>query len=384
MQRPTVESCVQFLLELGRVNTTQPKGNESLLVDLIENIFKKYDIEKQRFDHGDNRSSLIIKIPGKENFGGIAFCGHLDTVSLGDESLWSHPPLGFEMEKGLVYGRGAADMKGGVASIIEMGRCILESDIDLEKPVYLCFTADEEVGGIGILSMLDSDWLQKVDEVVICEPSDEKIGIAEKGALWLKIEIKGKSSHGSRPEIGTNALENGILFSKKLREYVCTTEEHDLLGSNTMVITKINGGLMTNIIPDYAAMEMDIRTIPSTDHENIYKKAKAISRNMEKDEKNLSIKITILNNRPSVETNIDNPFVKRMQQVSKELGMDNECRGIIFYTDASQLIPKISVPFVILGPGDDKQAHQIDEHIDPKSIKLLADLYLNYVLKYIT
>ena len=170
-----------------------------------------------------------------------------------------------------IEGVASADMKGGDAAMILALKWMLETKKRPKKSIYFCFTEDEESKGSGICGIVKDGTVNKVDEIIICEPSDEKIGTCEKGAFWLKITVQGKQSHASRPDLGINAVEYVEKLVAELKEQVETGEVHPILGTTTASVTKLCGGIMTNIIPPTAEAELDIRTVPGVSHEHILK-----------------------------------------------------------------------------------------------------------------
>lgn len=340
-----------------------------------------YQINK-KINHSKTRASLIIKVNGETEEGGIAFVGHMDTVACGDYSQWSYPPHDAIVKGDILYGRGSADMKGGDAAMILALKWMLETKKRPKKSIYFCFTEDEESKGSGICGIVKDGTVNKVDEIIICEPSDEKIGTCEKGAFWLKITVQGKQSHASRPDLGINAVEYVEKLVAELKEQVETGEVHPILGTTTASVTKLCGGIMTNIIPPTAEAELDIRTVPGVSHEHILKCTEEIADRFRKEIPGIQITIEVMNDRPALETSKDSPLVKQIMKTAQMVGISTEDKGHYFYTDASQIIPEISVPFVIAGPGDDALAHCINEHISLESVRRYAKLYQKYLEKY--
>lgn len=373
--------CKEVLQRLVRINSCQPKGNEKEVVEAILSYFPK-DIEKEIIDHGNDRQTLIIKIKGESETGGVAFVGHTDTVAYGDMSRWTFAPLEAQEHNGYLYGRGTADMKGGDTSMIATALEILETKKTPKEPIYFCFTADEEVNGLGALALANAKCLETVREYFVAEPTNEDIGLCEKGALWLRVKTTGLLSHGSRPEVGVNAVEKTMEFFERFKPMIDRTLVDKYLGSTTMAITKLNGGVMTNVIPAYAEMEIDMRTLTNIDHEKVIADAKALAQTMADEKKGLKIEIEVINNRPAVATAEDHPFIGRVAEICRDNNFKVNKKGLFFYTDASQIIPKYNAPFTIMGPGDDLMAHQIDEKIEISSMTRMAKVYTDYVMKY--
>lgn len=366
-------NTTQILMDLVDTNTAQPAGNEALLCEYIDKLLPSH-FERTYFEHTPARHSMIVMVPGQQDIDGLAFVGHLDTVAAGQISSWQHPPFCATVHQDKLYGRGSSDMKSGVAAMVHTALSLAE-DAPLCN-TYFCFTADEEAGGMGVLAMVQSGQLKNVQGVIICEPSDGKIGIGEKGALWLEVESTGKLSHGSRPDLGVNAVEKSIEFVQVLKDTINFELNSPLLGNTTMALTKLNGGVLNNVVPDKATLCVDIRTVFGIDHQQIIDSAKEIAQQMQAQTQGLFIQIEVANNRPAIEIEQNHPFVQRVKHACLQNGASDQCRGMYFYTDGSQLIPAIQKPFVILGPGDDAMAHQKDEFVCLQSVATLADIYL--------
>lgn len=371
------KSSEKLLKTLVEINTVNPSGNEKNLVDLILNLLKSDFVDMKVIDHGHNRASLVAKIQGKSPKG-IAFIGHIDTVPEGDGDKWEFPPFQGVVKDGFMYGRGTCDMKGGVTAMIIAAQYFIDNRINPPRDVYFCFTADEESGGMGIKAIRKSNILKDVTEVFICEPTGEKLGIAEKGAIWVNLKAKGKQCHGAMPNKGINAIENLMEFIDLVKSKVHKEHQHELLGPATFALTTIDGGVKTNIIPDFAEATLDIRTLPGVKNEDIIKMFNDLVEKFNH-EGNRKIEIEITNDREPLEISRNHEFVKKILDVYKDLNHEREFTGILYYTDASQLIPYMDVPFIILGPGDETMPHQMDERIFIKSIDKMAEVYINYI-----
>lgn len=373
--------CKKILKRYIKVDSSQPKGNERDMVAVIlellpENI--KYSIIK----HTSDRQSLIVKIAGEKPEGGIAFIGHIDTVPFGDCSSWKYHPLSADEEGDKIYGRGASDMKGGVAAMTAVIQALSTYEKKPKSDLYFCFTADEENEGMGAVSLSKSKELESVSEIIIAEPSCEQIGVSEKGALWIKVCAKGKLAHSSRPEEGINAIEKLIEFYQKLTQFFDTDTKDKYLGHSTIAITKLQGGVSTNVVPDTAKMELDIRTLTNINHDDLLHFMQQLMIDMEHKDQGLQLNMMILNNRPAVGTEENCEMVRHIERIYKEMHMNPVTRGLMFYTDASQIIPSNPKPFVIMGPGDDKLAHQTNEYISVSSVTRMSKIYMKYLLEY--
>lgn len=379
---PTWEETKELLSKLVRTDTCQPSGNEEILVRTILKRLKgraRYEV----VPHGEKRASLIVKLPGKCDEGGIVFAGHLDTVAWKGNTEWKYPPHSAVVRGNRLYGRGAADMKGGIAAMLLTAEYLLDKNVDLKKTVYFCFTADEENQGIGAVTLAAHPWLLRAGELIICEPTNLKAGCCEKGALWLLLNVKGVSAHGSAPKKGINALEYAMELAVKIKEMVKDhSPSHPYLGSATAAVTGIQSGSSVNVIPDMARAVLDIRTVPeSLSNAEIIRNAKQYARELMQAIKGLEIEVQVLNDRPSLENPADSGIAKRMSVILGRNKRSSEGKGIHYYTDASQLVPALSLPFLILGPGREDQMHCIDESVDIEEVREAVNIYLDYILE---
>ena len=378
-QKATDEESKQLLKRLVQVNTCQPEGNEAEIIELIRSLLPD-GLECSVVSCGSGRASLVAKLPGKSDKGGLAFLGHVDTVACRDLENWKYDPFEGRCEGGTMFARGAADMKGGDAAMIMAARRLAALPQRPDRPIYFCFTADEENAGAGVRSLEERGCFDDLDGIIVCEPSDEKISFCEKGALWLRLDVQGEACHASRPYLGKNAVEYAMRFAQMLRERAIDGRRHPILGSTTMAVTKLHGGEMTNIVPPAASMELDIRTIPGHSHTEILSEARGICAVLSDDGRGAAAELTVLNDRPAIECGFSGDFREGIAASASESGLNMSERGHWFFTDASLVIPQHSVPFVIAGPGDDKQAHVSNERIELSSVTRFSDFYMNYVL----
>lgn len=365
-----------ILKKLVGINSTNLPGNEMDMVKGILQFFPK-SINHEIIDHGNNRGSLIIEVEGlkKEKIG---FIGHIDTVPVTDEESWTHPPFEGVIENGYMYGRGTSDMKGGVTAMIKTALYFIDNNITPQHTLKFVFTADEESGGLGVRTLRDKGLLEDISKVFITEPSDEEIGICEKGTLWLNISIKGRSAHGSKPDLGINAIEKLYEYIDKLKSTLDLKKAHSFLGTSSFATTTIHGGVKTNIIPEDARATLDIRTIPGFSHEQIIGDAHKIAKDMENENQGMVIQVAVENDRPPLTMDKEDDFIKEIEKVFNKLSYPVKFKGINFYTDASQLIPYHNIPFVILGPGEENMCHQKNERIKIESIDKMTKFYISY------
>lgn len=367
---------IKTLSELIKINTTNPPGNEK---DITQYIIDKYEGYEDilEIDNGENRASLVVNIPGASNET-VAFIGHIDTVPVSDPSVWTYPPFDAHVEGDLMYGRGTSDMKSGAACMITLGEYFIKNNIKPNKNIKLVFTADEEANGKGVTSVFEKGYLDDVDFIIVPENTSSDVVLKEKGALWLSLELFGKSAHGARPDLGINAIEIVYEMVNELKSYVQNSCNDDLLGDTTASLNSISGGEKVNIIADYCKAEIDIRANPDLDNDEIIKYLEKLIYKYEHRYDGLKIKYEVLTNRPSLEMMKDNKYVKEFVNTLDKMQMPYQYAGVTYFTDLSLTIPKTKTPFVIFGPGFIDKGHQVDECTSIEAVKKVNEMYIEY------
>jgi succinyl-diaminopimelate desuccinylase len=347
---------IDILRELVQIPTENPPGKtESVVNFLVNQVFKKEEgFHNAIITHTKNDirlHNLISRIgSGKKK---IILSGHFDVVPAGDLSKWTYPPFSGRIVNGKLYGRGSADMKGGIVSLIGVLKS-LSKEVKFLENYELIFlgTADEEAGMSGSFTLANTKILEDAIFLIVAEPTNLNIGIAEKGMLWIKLKIHGKSAHGSMPQEGKNAIEGALKILPQL--YTCLEDKEDpILGFPTLNVGKINGGTKINVVPDYAELELDFRYIPEQKPEDIINKVKSLKLD------SFNIEVEIIKRQPAIETDLNYSFIKNLKKLS-----NSEEIGLPYATDASNYItPNNQIPFVIFGPGDHKAIHNVNESV---------------------
>lgn len=377
------EESVKMLQKMISFNTVNEPGNELPLAQYIKEELEKIGVENTLDDLGKNRANIIGRIKGTGERDALLFNGHLDTVPPGDIE-WDHGPFSGKVVDNKIYGRGTADMKGGLVAALMALKAVKKAGWKLKGDFIYTGTAGEETDSIGAVKFVEDGGLEGVGAIIIGEPSSNGINIAEKGAFWVEITTYGKTAHGAFPEKGVNAVVNMNLLLSELINYKFKYEENETLGHPTMNISTINGGVKTNVVPDKCSITIDMRTVPGIDHKDIIEDFKAIINKLSSQIDGFKADIKILNDRPAVETKGDNPFVKLAEDVVKEeFNRDVKGQGVNFYTDASVFLPAKQIPCIFVGPGDSHMAHQPNEFITIDSLMESIQFYIAMIERYL-
>lgn len=354
---------VELCRNLVRFRTINPPGDELESAKYISEILGNSGLSVEIVPHTTTRASLISRLKGSGDSSPILFCGHLDVVPIGAQD-WTYDPFEGRVAGGRLWGRGAADMKGGNAAMIIAAKILAESQYPLRGDLVLAFTAGEEGEKLGSSALASRKDLTSVQAVVIAEPSRNDIYIAEKGAFWLEITTHGKTAHGSMPEYGNNAIMMMMALIGELENPKSNGALHPLLGSFTRSVNTIHGGVKTNVVPDQCVITLDQRTVPGQNHKIIMRELEDIIKDLEKRIAGFRATIKITYDCAPVATSPNEPIVREFcAVVEKVTGKKPVPTGTTYCTDAGVLVPAFNVPLIVCGPGDPKLAHQPDEHV---------------------
>jgi succinyl-diaminopimelate desuccinylase len=377
------DDTVEFLRQIIRIKTVNAPGDEKPLAELLAAEMASVGMLAEVIDLGNNRANVIGRIPGNGKKPALLLNGHLDTVPPGDVE-WKYGPYSGDVVDGRIYGRGSADMKGGIAGMIMAAKAIKAADLPLGGDLVFAGTAGEEVDSIGAIDFLNKGGLKNVGAIIIGEPSSCGINIAEKGALWVEVTTYGKTAHGAFPHRGVNAIVHMNAVVSELLDYEYTYEENALLGHPTMNVATIHGGVKTNVVPDKCSVTLDLRTVPGMVHSDIVRDLEAILTALEGKIGSFQAKMEIRNDRPAVETQAHHPFVVMAQEtVAEEFGKRIGVHGVNFYTDAAVFLPATNLPAIFYGPGDADMAHQPDEHVSIDSLMEATHFYVAMSERYL-
>jgi succinyl-diaminopimelate desuccinylase len=371
-----VSECLTILKELIRLNSENPPGNTRLNIEWIQNWAENNGIPVKTQWYEENQANIILTV-GQSAEKSIVMCGHLDTVPIGDLNNWNYDPFGAE-EEGFIYGRGSADMKGGVAACLGALKSLKDSGYteNLDHKILFLGTSDEEVGlGGAKAAMQNLGIMDKAEFLIVTEPTNLKVGIAEKGVLWFTIRSFGKAAHGSTPEKGVNAIEELVNLFPLLKEAIPRIS-HPILGESTINIGIFKGGKSTNVVPENAEVHCDFRLVPPI---NLLDFAKEISIKIKEVGKSCRGRFETEINQimPPVSNSQENSFIQHFMKVSN----NKTPIGLNYGTDAAVLITQASnpIPFVIYGPGDPKAIHMANERVPVAEVLEVESVLIKFL-----
>ena len=360
-------SPVALLGELIRIPSVNPEGEpgvdepgEARLAGYLEKLLNDLGAKVWLREVLPGRPNVVARFPSdRDGKPRLLLAPHTDTVSVAGMTI---DPFGGDVSEGKVWGRGASDTKGPMASMLCALSRLGEEIPKLGYEIWFAGLMGEESGQHGAKALASEE---NFDFVIAGEPTDLKTVHAHKGSLWVTMTAHGKAVHASAPEKGDNAIYKITSAIERIRERVIpelASREHPLLGHSTLSIGTLRGGTKTNIVPDHCEATIDIRTIPGEDPERLIELLKAASEGVE---------ITHQSTAPLF-TDPEHPLLLKLSaQGATPVGAPWFCDAAIFAAKG--------MPAVALGPGSIAQAHTADEFISVKDLEEGADFFEQFL-----
>ncbi len=367
--------AVQLTRELLARRSINPPGEEDACTRYAGAQLEAAGFHTAYHAFGPGRTSLIAALDGMADHPPLCFTGHVDTVPLG-AAEWSVDPFGATTDGDKLYGRGASDMKSGVAAMVVAAMEIARLP-RRKAGLVLIITAGEETGCDGARHLAHVvKAVPKAGALVVGEPTGNVPLIGHKGALWLRASFTGRTAHGSMPEQGENAVYKAARGLLRLEHYHFDVPAHRHLGRPTINVGSITGGINVNSVPDRAEVGIDIRTIPAQDNAVLVDEIGEV----------LGGGATV---RPFVDVGAvasdpQNDWISDVFDLyERHTGLRADPSGAPFFTDASVLTPAMGgVPTLILGPGETAMAHKTDEYCLIPKIGEAVELYREIALRW--
>jgi succinyl-diaminopimelate desuccinylase len=287
-------------------------------------------------------------------------------VPLGSRA-WTKDAFAGDTDGDKLYGRGASDMKAGVAAILLASRSFSRK-LSGTPGVVIVLTAAEEGGCVGSAQLARTQLLGKAGAMVVGEPTSNYPLVGHKGSVKFHARFRGVSAHGSMPEFGVNAIYKAANALARLQNFDFQTPEHPVMGKPTLNVGTITGGSTVNAVPDSASFGVDIRTVPGMDHDDVLRKMKTALGDAD---------IDVFSNLKPVWTAPEQEWVQRVFELCKPyLDGAPTARTAPYMTDAANLLKVYSgAPTVVLGPGEAAMAHQTDEYASMERIRQAVAIY---------
>jgi len=368
------EATIRGLLEplIGLATVSSDLNLE--LIEFIRDYLAAHDVESELFYNAKRTKANLFATIGPRDRGGIVLSGHTDVVPV-DGQPWTVDAFRLTEKDGRLYGRGAADMKGFLASVLAAVPMLLKRELRL--PAHLAFSYDEEVGCLGVRPML-AQLAQRAHKPVLCligEPTSLKPVLGHKGKLAMRCQVKGAPCHSAYAPYGVNAIQYAARLINRLEEIgekLAQPEHHDARFDppySTVQTGTIKGGRALNIVPAECEFDFEVRALPGFDASTVaddletYAQAELLPK-MRTVKSDTDITLEALSAYPGLATPPDSEAARLLALLSGS----SEFGTVAFGTEGG-LFDHAGIPTVVCGPGSMDQGHKPDEFVTVEQLR---------------
>ena len=340
---------------------------ERALAELVAGWLDAWGLNPEMIEVAPGRFNVVGKLEGEGPT--LLLNGHLDTVGVEGMTI---PPFAATLEGDRLLGRGSCDMKGADAAILAAAARLAEGG---PRPrLVVAFTADEEHASLGMAHLVESGI--HADLAVVCEPTSLAVMPAHKGFVWLRALFRGRAAHGSRPEIGIDAIRHAGLYLAALDGYseeLRTRPAHALLEYGSFHAGTIEGGTAESVYPESCVLSLERRTMPGEEPEAVVLEFQAVLDALLERHTDMDASLEMTLARPGTEVPESSELVQGLVAAARAGGVESGVEGMSAWVDAA-FLNEARVPTVCFGPGDIAQAHTEDEWIDVREIRTCAEV----------
>ena len=382
------DELIRFARELVHIPSVfcpgTPEGNEARAAQYVADYLEGNGFEVRVEEVSQYRPNVWALWSGDRPGKTLLFEGHTDVVTEGRAEEWKYPPFGAELVGSWIYGRGSCDTKGNLAAAVMAVKAIKDAGVPFAGRLLLCHPVDEEGMMSGIKHFIRQGHAEGVDGAVICEPEENQLCVAQKGAMRVEVTVRGSMAHGAMPLSGVNPVTRAARFVVAVeeleREEILRHGEDPFLGypsiTPTVLLGPESGEPQINVIPASAYVALDIRTIPAQSHEEIVTRLEDCLAELGAEDPDFEAELEVIEERPPTATDMNDPLIRAMTAAYKELtGREPRYNGVPGATDGTFLHAWANIPIVTTGAGDRTIPHHKDEWVDVDELLTTCRLY---------
>jgi acetylornithine deacetylase len=336
---------------------------EGAVAKLLAEVLRSWGCVVEVHEVVRGRPNVVARV-GKGGGASLMFNGHLDVV---DVAGMVHPPFDALERDGRIWGRGAADMKAGVAAMC--AAAVRALDQGLAGGVVIAAVIDEEYTSIGTRALLDRGI--RADAAIVTEPTRLAIMPAHRGFVWVDLHVVGRAAHGSRWEIGVDAIRHAGLFLAELDRYDTTTlsaRHHALLGRPSVHASLISGGTGMSTYPDQCTLSIERRTIPGETDDQVLSELQELRDRVRLARPDFDGTVTVSLAQSPSDVATSEPIVRALSAALAACDLPESIEGMSAWTDAA-LLNDAGIPAICFGPGDIALAHAAEEFVPRQEIE---------------
>jgi succinyl-diaminopimelate desuccinylase len=405
------DELIRLTADLVRINSVwDPEAGtgEQAAARLVAEWADRQGFDVDMDEVAPGRPNTIVTYNAGSGSRTLMFEGHTDVVTPGDVKSWTYDPFGAVIVGRRMYGRGTNDTKGNLAAMLIAMTALKRSGVNLAGTVIGGVLCDEEGEMLGVRDFIRRGRADHVTGAVICEPQDGLVCIAQKGALRVRCTIEGRMAHGAMPLSGLNTAPAMAMLIQGLHRMEIRAAEkhgrHEYLGwpsfTPTVFRAPAAGPPQLNVIPGQAELLVDIRTIPSQDHDRIRSDIQALVDEVKDGvtkhyqdydlrighhrRLDINIRTEFLTDRPCTRTEPDDPLVLAADAATRDItGSEPVHHGVPGATDGTFLRALKNIPIVTMGAGKRDVPHQKDEWVNLDQLVETTRIYALTALFYL-
>jgi len=377
-----MSAVIDILAELVAIDSVNPEWGgpgEAGIARYLHACCEERGIETHDHEVLPGRANLYARIPGRDTSRAILFEAHMDTVAAGEMTI---PPFDPVIRDGRLFGRGACDVKAGLAGMLHAIRTLAEEDELPACDVWLAAVIDEEHAYRGVLGAID--WFQArgvaPEAAVVAEPTELRVVRANKGVLRFTIETMGVASHSAKPHLGRNAIVTMATVIARIEDHhaALSRRSHPLVGAATGSIGIIRGGTQVNVVPDQCEIAIDRRLLPGETGEAALAEYRVTLEEFSSDEVRIGSPSLC---DEAMETPGDAEVVGVASRVLTALGEEPAPIGVPYGCDCTKL-SRAGIPSIIFGPGSIDQAHGAREFVEVAQVEKATTFYRRFATEF--
>lgn len=392
------EAMIAFLRELVRTPSVflpgVPGANEERAARLVHDQLAAWGWQPAWEEVAPGRPNVVAELAGAGGAGPLLLLeGHTDVVTPGERAAWQHDPFGAEIVGRRLYGRGAADMKAGVAAMLFAARALQLAGAPFAGRLRLLVPVDEEGLMLGVKALVARGYADGAAGAIVCEPEEREVCVAHKGSLRLRLLSHGRIAHGAMPEQGVNALAGMVRLLARVLDLDARVQAeqpaHPLLGrpyiTPTIARAPLGGDAsQINCLPDLCDAFLDIRSLPGISHAALIARIRGLMDEVRAGFPAFRFDLEIVDDRPPTEIAVGHPLVQAVAAAHRQVyGADAAYGGVPGSTDGTILARDRGIPVVVYGPGDKHIPHQPDEFVDLDEVVRAAQVYVVAALDFL-
>lgn len=380
------QAVVEFHRGLVRIPSVNPPGDVREAIAYCASPLEAAGLAVEILAIDETMPNLIATL-GDGTGPALLLNAHVDVVPTGERSAWRHDPFGAEIEGGRIYGRGAGDDKASVTAQVMAGLTLASAGVSIKGTLLINEVADEEAAGIKGTGYIVAHSLVEPDLVIVGEQTLNRVALGEKGAAPTKVIVRGRTAHGALPWEGANAIEAVAEIIVALRrDYWPLLERrtHRYFHHSSGSVNMMAGGVKTNVVPDFASIDIDRRLVPGEDPDAVRDEILQVARRSISGMPGITVEvIDVGHGGPATLADESDPLVQAMIGANQVLRLSTEPTGFSMATDG-RFFARKGVPTIIYGPGDPGLAHVPDEWVGIDELVQATRAYALTALRLLT